>query len=288
VLLARWAGQEVERVRGPGCGAVAERDSPQAVDRDRSAVAGTELALVDPLAPALGIRADPSVPDVSDQEVASEDAEIGRRERETPWSIQRRILLAAVYDARDELAVGRELSPVVGRALMHAVHGCTPRYMSALLVRVQACSGREQWGASTQPAAARRCAAAPRGVLPAKRQSRGWCVDGALEEAPVSVAVRRNRDSRHLATDCRRWRHARQRRARHSGSFRPKWTSGMSRPTIRSTRTATGPAQQRPSNGSFSRPRRQGRPSVRSVRVNRGLCCAASYAWVSPIVWPRT
>ena len=50
-----------------------------------------------------------AVAEVPDEEIAAEDAEVGRGEREPPRRVQRRILLAAVDDTRDELAVGGEL-----------------------------------------------------------------------------------------------------------------------------------------------------------------------------------
>src|SRR5207244_6130340 len=96
VLLSGGPGEEVERVGRAGRGAVSERDRPQPVDCDRRAVAETQLALVYPRAAALGVRADAAVAEVPDQEVAAEDAEVGRRERQAPRRDERRVLLAAV------------------------------------------------------------------------------------------------------------------------------------------------------------------------------------------------
>src|SRR3954471_10925465 len=109
MLLGSGARREVERVRRPGCGAVAERDRPETVERDRCAVGSTQLTLVDPLGAALGVRADTTVAEVPDEEIAAEGSEVGRGERESPWRVERRVLLAAVDDVCDELAVRGEL-----------------------------------------------------------------------------------------------------------------------------------------------------------------------------------
>ena len=72
VRFAARPGREVERRRRPGRGAVAERDRPQAVDRDDRLVAVAQLALEDPLAAAaILVGADPPVAEVADQQVAA-------------------------------------------------------------------------------------------------------------------------------------------------------------------------------------------------------------------------
>ena len=76
------AGEPVEGGGGPGGRAVAERDRPESVDLDWLAVGVAELAFVHPLVVALRVGADAPVAEVPDEEVAGEDAEIGRRERE--------------------------------------------------------------------------------------------------------------------------------------------------------------------------------------------------------------
>src|SRR5438067_2848666 len=58
VRLAAGACREVERGRRACGGAVAERDRPEAVDRDQRSVASPQLALVRPLAAAAVLAAD--------------------------------------------------------------------------------------------------------------------------------------------------------------------------------------------------------------------------------------
>src|SRR6266576_5971353 len=80
------AGREEERVgagaRGGGC----EAQSPQPGDLDRSAARARELTEV--LAGQRVVRVDSPVAEVADQDVAAEDAERGRRERDRPGRVE--------------------------------------------------------------------------------------------------------------------------------------------------------------------------------------------------------
>src|SRR5262249_30836590 len=89
--LGRRAGEGGEVRRRAGRRAVAERDRPEAVDRDRRSARRPDLALVRPLPGGLRlVRADAAVPEVADEEVAAVRAEVRRRHREAPRRVQRR------------------------------------------------------------------------------------------------------------------------------------------------------------------------------------------------------
>src|SRR5262249_17279292 len=119
---ARRAGEEVEVVGRPGGGAVAERDRPETVDRDRRPVRDSQLTLVHPLAvAALLVGADAPIAEVPDQEVAAVGAEVRRRHRESPGRVQRRVRGPLRRDPSDELAVRRELVDLPETAARDAV-----------------------------------------------------------------------------------------------------------------------------------------------------------------------
>src|SRR4029077_18936424 len=96
VCLPARPGEEVERRRRSSRGPVSECDRPETVDRDRRAVAASELGGVPPLSvAAVVVRADPAVPEVPDQQVAGERSETRRSERQPPRSIRGCVLAAA-------------------------------------------------------------------------------------------------------------------------------------------------------------------------------------------------
>src|SRR5207247_10941821 len=102
---------------------VSEGDRPETVDRDRPAVALSELSFVDPLAAAVVlVGADPAVPEVPDEHVAGERPEARRCERKPPRSVRRCVLPSAGGDARHELPVRGELvdvaEPAAGDVVM--------------------------------------------------------------------------------------------------------------------------------------------------------------------------
>src|SRR6266404_2051816 len=76
------AGREEECVRAGARGGGCEAQSPQPGDLDRSAAGARELTEV--LAGQWVVRVDSPVAEVADQDVAAEDAERGRRERDRP------------------------------------------------------------------------------------------------------------------------------------------------------------------------------------------------------------
>ena len=102
-LLVR-AGREEQRVRRAGGGAVAEADAPQPVDLDRPVVGALHDAVLLPAVLAIAERVDPAVPEVADQQVTAELAEVRRSYGQAP----RRVELAGRRDPLDEVAAGVE------------------------------------------------------------------------------------------------------------------------------------------------------------------------------------
>src|SRR6266849_1510431 len=100
VALAVGAGGEKERVGARGA-AAAQRQGPQAVDRQRLAVAAVEL--VDEV-PALVEGVDPAVAEIADQDVAAEAAEGEGGARHGPGRIE----VPVAGEAPQQVAVGVE------------------------------------------------------------------------------------------------------------------------------------------------------------------------------------
>src|SRR5438309_1871140 len=92
VLLAERTCREEERVRRPCRRAVAERECPQPVDRQRLAVGGMELTALHELAGALEAPevegVDVAIAKVPDEQVPAELAEIARGDSQPPRGVQ--------------------------------------------------------------------------------------------------------------------------------------------------------------------------------------------------------
>jgi len=88
VRFVEGTGREEQGVRRPGAGPVPEGKGPQAVDRDRRAIGGVELAPRLQLAVARETRevegVDVAVTEVPHEQVAAELPEIGGGERQPP------------------------------------------------------------------------------------------------------------------------------------------------------------------------------------------------------------
>src|SRR2546421_10389673 len=98
------AGREEERVgraviRGP----VAELQCPQAIDRDRLPVCGTQLAaMLESPVRQLRVGVDLPIAEIAHEEIAAESPEVRRSERESPGGVQ----LAMLRDAGEQYAGG--------------------------------------------------------------------------------------------------------------------------------------------------------------------------------------
>src|SRR6185503_13931220 len=79
---------EIEGVGRTGAPTVAEPDAPQAIDRDRPVVRTLQLAVRLPAVFRRAERVDPAVPEVADEEMVTELAEVRRRPGETPRRVQ--------------------------------------------------------------------------------------------------------------------------------------------------------------------------------------------------------
>src|SRR6476661_1678006 len=82
--------REVERFPGPSRLSVAELEPPEAVDLDVLLIRRPQRAPIDPAVPgALLVDADAAVPEVADEQIASELPERGRRQRDVDRLVQR-------------------------------------------------------------------------------------------------------------------------------------------------------------------------------------------------------
>src|SRR4051812_12892361 len=87
MLLAARAGREVERSSGTGIGIVADRQTPQAVDRQRISIRIHKRLYENP---GRGVvRVDPPIAEVTDQQGSADVAESGWRDRQSPGRIER-------------------------------------------------------------------------------------------------------------------------------------------------------------------------------------------------------
>jgi hypothetical protein len=113
-------GGKEERVGRAGGSAVAEANAPQAVDLDRPVVGALHDAVLFPAVLAPAERVDPAVPEVADQQVTAELAEVRRCHRETPRCVE----LAGRRDPLDEVArrvEGIDVAAALARDLFVAV-----------------------------------------------------------------------------------------------------------------------------------------------------------------------
>src|SRR5438105_10638550 len=117
----RARGEE-ERASRAGEPPVAEGEAPQAVDRDRLAVAASQRAVVRPATVVLAVRVHATVAEVADEEIAAVTAEAARSEGESPRRIQR----PHAVDACEELPAQVELVDVAAGRSIVAVDGRAP------------------------------------------------------------------------------------------------------------------------------------------------------------------
>src|SRR5215469_5455300 len=99
IVGTRGEEQRIGRLRPK---VVAESDAPQPVDHQHLTIAGSQLARESIV---LGVeRVDRAVTEVAYEKIAAELAEVGGRDRHSPWSVE----LAACRHAFDQKAIGIE------------------------------------------------------------------------------------------------------------------------------------------------------------------------------------